>query len=341
MPPSPSPSTSTYTSHLSLPYTTPSLSLRTLDLHIPTTTPPLPHLPSYTLIYIHGGAFRDPLITSQSLLPALPHLFPSTTKKQTHVAAIASVNYRLSPYPTHATQPSDPEDGSRNAKWPDHVRDVRAAIEWLSSSNATTFSDNDGDDGGERSKVPKLPREYILIGHSVGATIAFALALGLDHKEAGAEVPKSMKIKAVVGVEGVYDFTALRDAHVDYRGIYEEFTTAAFGGEEEEDEAWERGNMVRAVRDGRGREERTEVVVLGQSRGDELVEWGQVEVMGEALRGTGWRRVEDGGEGKGKEVMVVELKGGHDEIWEQGRELAKCIALAVEKCVQRDSACGS
>lgn len=318
MSPPPPPS---FTSHPLLPYTSPALPLRTLDLHIPITAPS-PSAPSYTLIYIHGGAFRDPLITSESILPSLPHLIPSPQSKNTHITAIASINYRLSPYPTHRTDPSHTNDESRNARWPDHARDVRAALNWLTS--------NDG--GGER---PTLPTNCILVGHSVGATIAFALALGLDQSDGASEVSSSCTVKAVVGVEGIYDFVALRDAHLDYRGIYEEFTTAAFGAEK--DGGWEQGNMVKAV--GEGRElEGVEVVVLAQSREDELVEWGQMEMMGEALREMEW----DGGDGKGKgkgkgkEVVVVELKGGHDEVWEKGEELARCIALVVEQCVQRD-----
>ncbi|KAI4120643.1 MAG: hypothetical protein LQ338_006867 [Usnochroma carphineum] len=281
----------TYTSHFSIPYTSPPSPLRTLDLHIPTTPP---HLPSYTLIYIHGGAFRDPLLTSQSLLPSLPHLFPSQTPptKNLHrhhqkIAAIASINYRLSPYPTHPTHPSTPDDESRNARWPDPVRDVRAAIHWLGS-----------EDGAGRNKFPTFPTTYIIIGHSVGATIAFALALGLDGSGHGTSKP----FRAIVGVEGIYDFTALRDAHLASRGIYEEFITAALGAEERG--GWDKGNMVRGARERRETMmmmEGTEVVVLGHSRADELVEWRQVEMMGEALRGQGWQ-AGDGGQGKQERV---------------------------------------
>ncbi|KAL8970694.1 MAG: hypothetical protein Q9197_003677, partial [Variospora fuerteventurae] len=164
----------TYTSHLSIPY---------------------------TIIYIHGGAFRDPAITSHSIIPSLPHLFfPSSSSAQqnprTRIAAIASINYRLSPYyPASRHHPTDhpsraddddDDDESRDAKWPDHVHDVRAGIEWLLRSDA----------GRERAKK-KYPaplneeeeeeeekgERIILVGHSVGATIAFAIALGLDGVE--------------------------------------------------------------------------------------------------------------------------------------------------------------
>ncbi|KAI4171046.1 MAG: hypothetical protein LQ343_004583 [Gyalolechia ehrenbergii] len=237
-----------YKSHLSLRYTFPPLPLRTLDLHIPTNPP---STPSYSLIYIHGGAFRDPAITSQSLLPSLPHLFPSPTSSPTqshtshNIAAIASLNYRLSAYPSHPTDPSDPGDESRNAQWPEHIRDVRRAVEWLFDDSA---------ENSERGKYPPLPaKECILIGHSVGATISFAVALALDLDAAGTNERRDrfdFVIKAIVGVEGIYDFTALRDAHVGFREIYEEFTTAALG--DEGDGGWERGNVGRVVKEGKG-----------------------------------------------------------------------------------------
>ncbi|KAL8712290.1 MAG: hypothetical protein Q9220_003441 [cf. Caloplaca sp. 1 TL-2023] len=319
-----------YTSHLSIPYTA-HHPLQTLDLHIPTTPPPSP---TYLILFIHGGAFRDPLITSQSLLPALPYLLPSA-----NIAAVASVNYRLSAYPG---QEGDGDAGER-VRWPDYVRDVRAALRWILGREVGRREEEAGFDAGVIEGV-------VLVGHSVGATIAFALMLGLDlhssYNEDRAdgdgdereEVTKiGKKVKAVVGIEGIYDFTALRDAHMEHRRIYEDFTSAAFGAEE--DGGWERGNIARLVKEGRELGKGVEVVVLGQSKGDELVEWRQVEIMEEALRGRGWRKRRSGGEeegkNKGKEVQVVELKGGHDEIWTKGEELARCILVVVEACASR------
>ncbi|KAL8985202.1 MAG: hypothetical protein Q9205_001023 [Flavoplaca limonia] len=349
----------TFKSYLNIPYTSPATSLQTLDLHIPIYPP---SYPSYTIIYIHGGAFRDPLITSKSMLPSLPFLFPSTSislttklpsinhdrddsdgnnnngQGENHIEAIVSVNYRLIPYPTHPTHPSTPGDENRNAKWPDQVDDVRAAIEWLSSS-----SDSVDELGKERGRCSRLTSqsEIILVGHSVGATIAFALALELGYRDDADrdDVEGLMhKIAAVVGIEGIYDFTALRDAHLDYRSIYEDFTNGAFGAEA--DGNWEKGNVIRMIADGMEMG-KTAVVVLGQSREDELVEWSQIETMGQALREKDWRKGAEDGEGVAKQVLFEELRGGHDEIWEKGEQLAKCIALAVERCRWRklDAGC--
>ncbi|KAL8859465.1 MAG: hypothetical protein Q9178_004143 [Gyalolechia marmorata] len=362
-----------FTSHFSIPYTHAPSPLQTLDLHTP-TTPPKSSKPSYTIIYIHGGAFRDPLITSQSLLPSLPFLFPppnpnsnsnpkfnpdssnanSGGKRVHNIKALASLNYRLTPYPHHPTHPSsstannnnDEEEG-RNAKWPDQVRDTLAAMRWILLPSSSSLSSSSSRDQYHHLSATEGNEEdddddaVILVGHSVGATIAFAVALGLysphttqnqDEHEDAFRLLLRRKIRAVVGVEGIYDFAALRDAHLEYRGIYEDFTSGAFGDENAGN--WEKGDLVRVVREG-GTMGEVEVVVLGQSRSDELVEWGQVEMMKEALREKGWR---DGDEvvGIGKEVVVVELRGGHDEIWEKGEELAKCIKAAVERCVRRN-----
>lgn len=224
---------------------------------------------------------------------------------------------------------------------------------WLFTSSSSSV-----DDGNIEEKEAQKTRNHIslpdladtdgviLVGHSVGATIAFGMALGLglgDHRHEKANGFQALrkKVKAVVGVEGIYDFTALRDAHgADDRDVYEEFTTGAFG--EEKGGAWERGNVGRMVMEGVEMMEGVEVVVLGQSRGDGLVEWGQVEGMERALRERGgWRGGDEDGEGaQAKEVTVVELEGGHDEVWERGEGLARCITVAVERCVRRNSGGG-
>lgn len=213
---------------------------------------------------------------------------------------------------------------------------------WLFASSSSDDNRHIEEKEGEKTRnhIPSTSG-VILVGHSVGATIAFGvtsgLGLGLGHhnhkEEANGFQALRNKVKAVVGVAGIYDFTALRDAHgADHRDVYEEFTTGAFG--EEEGGGWERGNMVRMVREGAQMMEGVEVVVLGQSPADGLVEWGQVEGMKRAFRERGgWREGE--GEGEAKEVMVVELEGGHDEVWERGEGLARCITVAVERCVRR------
>lgn len=50
---------------------------------------------------------------------------------------------------------------------------------------------------------------------------------GIWGKEGGMD-----ELKAVVPLEGIYDFVACRDAHEGTRELYEAFTAGAFGAEE-------------------------------------------------------------------------------------------------------------
>ncbi|KAF6236864.1 hypothetical protein HO173_005155 [Letharia columbiana] len=269
------------------------------------------------MVYIHGGAFRDPLVSSLSLTPSLPALFQNP-----HVAGIASLNYRLSPHPTHPTDPSDPCDGARNAEWPDAIEDVRDAIRWLKKE--------EGLGGGE----------WIVCGHSVGGTMA--VMVGMDGTGGGGDDGRGGKegkewergvwgeeggmdgLKAVVSLEGIYDFTACRDAHPRLRDMYDAFTTGAFGPEEEG--GWERGDVLRCkrrVRDG------VEAVVVGHSRDDELVEWEQ----GQRLIGVLERERE--GEGEGEVVRLVEVEGKHSQVVRDGVAVGKCVNVAIRVLVEK------
>ncbi|KAL2043641.1 hypothetical protein N7G274_003948 [Stereocaulon virgatum] len=294
-------STPLYTSRLSIPYS-PHSHLNTLDIHTP-TTPSLS--PSFHLLYIHGGAFRDPLVTSTSLNPSLPSLFANR-----HISAIVSLNYRLSPHPHHPSHPSRPDDKSRNAKWPDHIDDVRDAVRWLQEEGG---GGRGGGGGGMKGK------EWIVAGHSVGGTMA--LMLGMEPRSGdhgwGKETPM-VGLRGVVGVEGIYDFVALRDAHAGMRGLYEAFTEGAFGAEE--GGGWRRGDVLRC---GRRVREDVDCVVVGHSREDELVEWQQAVSMMEVLRR----------EANGTKFLV-EVKGKHQEVVTGGVGIGVCVMKCVDGLVR-------
>lgn len=112
---------------------------------------------------------------------------------------------------------------------------------------------------------------------------------------------------AALSLCGIYDFAALRDAHLSHRQIYDDFTTAAFGPEE--DGGWERGNTKV------GFSNKVKVVVLAHSKTDTLVEWEQTEVMRDSLRA--WSPQAKG--------VVTEVKGDHKEIYEKGEEVARAV----------------
>jgi len=245
----------------------------------------------FTLLsYIHGGAFRDPLQDSNTILPSLQYLFDTSSH---YIYGVASINYRLSPYPSHPTNPSSPDDSARNAKWPDYLADVQSGIQWV-LENGESHDPRLVEKGRQSEK-----RDYILAGHSVGGTITL--------KVAQSEVLPFRHPVAALSLCGIYDFTALRDAHLSHRHVYDDFTTAAFGPED--DGGWERGNTKT------GFSEKVEIVVLAHSKTDTLVDWEQTEVMRDSLMAMG-------PQAKG---AVMEVKGDHKEIYEKGEEVARAV----------------
>ncbi|KAI9791776.1 MAG: hypothetical protein M1833_001335 [Piccolia ochrophora] len=295
--------TETYPLHLTnVPYPTPHppTSLNNLDICLP--RPPSPPFPTkgskkIWIIYIHGGAWRDPLITSTSFLPTLSHLLKHDSPHLLNIAGFASLNYRLSPYPAHPTSPSSPTDPARNARHPDHIRDVLSAIRYLQAEY-------------------KFGSDYALVGHSCGATLAFQVAMRLWEEDGPVELPK-----AICGVEGIYNVRKLVQRHADVP-IYAEIVQGAFG---EEESGWATASP--SVWAGESSLDDTwedaEAVVLAHSKADELVEEEQVLEMWNGLRHNTHHK------GKRKDDMLY-LEGKHDEIWEHGEELVHVIQRALE-----------
>ncbi|EOD46064.1 putative alpha beta hydrolase fold-3 protein [Neofusicoccum parvum UCRNP2] len=222
--------TSSYPLYIkNVPYATASR-LQTLDICLPR---PLSESPADAVwvVYIHGGAWRDPLVTSASIYPALTQLLSSstpsshgTTRPLTHIAGFASINYRLSPYPQHPTCPSLSPTTSiparhegRNATHPTHVHDVATALRWLRAEYGV---------GGRGAALPT--RDYVVVGHSCGATLACQLLDGwlADEDPAAMEAPVG-----VAGLCGIYNLPLLAENHAGVPA-YEEFLQAAFGGDE-------------------------------------------------------------------------------------------------------------
>ena len=272
--------------------------LNTLDLYKREIEP---RAPSYYIIYIHGGAFRDPLETSLSIEPSLPSLFLNQ-----RIAAVASVNYRLSPHPHHPTHPSTPDDPARNARWPDHINDVRDAVVWMREH------------GGMRGK------EWIVAGHSVGGTMAMMLGMqvDIDGDKAGDWGRELMMegLKGVISIEGIYDFAALRDAHEQWKEMYDTFITGAFGPEEQG--GWENGNLTELMRTV---EEEVDVVLVVHSKEDELVEFQQAERMAMVLESTKEER-----DGFG---VLVEVKGKHHQVIKEGKVVGEVVGKAVQMLI--------
>jgi len=286
--------------------------LNTLDIVAVPDLPGSKGQRQFWIVYIHGGAWCDPLIDAHSSEHFEKILLNSPLRS--HISHFASLNYRLSPHSSHPTSLSDP---ARNAKHPDHINDVLTALSFLQSNHG-------------------LRDDYILVGHSCGATLALQVAMSRHWSS----IP-SMRLFPPIGIvalEGLYDMPALVKYHGDMPA-YEAFVTKAFGPEYVNDQGekidvWRSisptaGNYDESWKEGR-------LVLLAHSHEDELVEWEQVELMRDLFVRQGWR-VDGEGEGKqGRDLHMLELKGKHDQVWEEGVEAAKAIEKAISLLVKLD-----
>jgi acetyl esterase/lipase len=165
---------------------------------------------------------------------------------------VASINYRLSAYPDHSTNPSADDDPSRNAKHPDHLEDVTTTLLFLQRQY--------GIDG-----------RYVLVGHSCGATLALQVPATFKRQV----VPRPA---AIIGSEGIYDIPNLVKVHT--HPAYRQFVVSAFGDEES---VWRK---VSPCYMDPGLWLTSKEVVISHSLEDELVGQDQAEAMLNCLRST-------------------------------------------------------
>ena len=274
--------------------------------------------------YIHGGAWRDPRKTKSGIQPALSRLLPPAAPA-TQIAGIASLNYRLSPHPNFPIKPGDEADAAaRTARHPQHVNDVIDALRWLKENWGVR-------DGG-----------YVLVGHSCGGTLAMQVVMSGGRKwsqedketrEGNGEEGKTPMPRAIVPVEAISDLLALVASHVT-EPFYEELTIAAFGREKKVWEVASPVNGTYGLEKGLWRGGR--LAVLAHSKEDELVEWEQCNLLLKVLKKQGWKekgseKAEDEKSREEPEVVVLELKGKHDEVWERGEQLARAIEFTMQR----------
>ncbi|KAL9048719.1 MAG: hypothetical protein Q9162_007580 [Coniocarpon cinnabarinum] len=309
-----------------VPYVKDNNRLQNLNIYLPYTAeakgilgtsqrPPKPSGgASRWLVYIHGGAWRDPLVLSNSIEPTVAQTFGPP---QSSIHAIASINYSLSPHPTHDTQPYDPakgdqNDAARECSHPRHVLDVVAALDFL------------------RDVLGMSDDEYILAGHSCGATLALQATM-LDpnvwpNKETFRVPPTP---SAVLGLNGLYDLPLLvhkPSTHNHLRGVYDSFLRLAFGDKEDEWTAaspaqFDASAVAMRVKQGLA----PGLVVLDQSQEDQLVPLNQTEAMEQQLQ-----RVSKVSYTRGQRMT-----GRHNDAWESGvmirdsvLQIAKMLANA-------------
>lgn len=196
---------------------------------------------------------------------------------------------------------------------PDHINDVLDALSHLQTTYR--FSSN-----------------YILVGHSAGATLTMQVAMSRAWSDTGpSNVQRSSPAVppiAIVGVCGIYDLPELLVSHT--HPVYRTFVTSAFGQRVRDGvDVWKKASPTSGTFDTAawpsGR-----YVLLAHGTEDELIGWRQVELMQETLLAQGW--TEPGqSERSQRTVEVMPLSGAHDDVWQKGHELAR----AIETCLQR------
>ncbi|TQS35173.1 hypothetical protein Golomagni_04413 [Golovinomyces magnicellulatus] len=204
------------------------------------------------LIYIHGGAWRDPSITELTFEQTVKTLLSSRWIDR--IRGFASISYRLSSHPDYKQDPTTVTTKKRDAKHPDHIEDVLEALVFLQDNF-------------------RVGQRYILAGHSCGATLAFQTIMSQF------AVPKFAKPRGIVGLAGIYNLRGLRDRKSDE--VYQTFLTGAFGENEADWDSASPVNMVPTENpwpNGR-------LVILASSTMDEAVDAEQIDEMAKTLEG--------------------------------------------------------
>ncbi|KAH6663886.1 Alpha/Beta hydrolase protein [Halenospora varia] len=240
------------------------------------------------IIYIHGGAWRDPIVDSRSFEPAVAVLQKSSFKNA--ISGFASINYRLSPYPTHPESPSKPDDPSRNIHYPDHLLDVGRALSYL-------------------DKKYGIANKYMLVGHSAGATMAFEL-----HNSYFPDNPLP-QASCVLGVAGIYDFEKFVENHKNIPA-YKELMENAFPDRS----LWEKASTTSRL-PGKALWEKAKQIVISHSDEDGLVENEQASLMLHRASVV---------DNASQRVHGLKTSGKHDEIWGSGSILAGIIEQSLE-----------
>ncbi|ATZ56028.1 hypothetical protein BCIN_12g05660 [Botrytis cinerea B05.10] len=245
------------------------------------------------VIYIHGGAWRDPLVTSSSFIPTINYLVSSSIESK--IASFVSINYRLSSHPSFPQDSSSvPKHEYRNAKHPDHIQDICSALSYLQSKHSM------GD-------------QYLLVGHSCGATLSMEIAKGKEYLHSCGIPDEDLNFKLpryVLGVAGIYDLRYLRDTNP--HPAYNEFLTEAFGSDEQ---LWDAVSPARFSNFDEF-EKSGKILAFATSPNDELVDEIQIDVMVKNVQGI-----------KGGVVvknLKNQLRGTHNDIWKTGN-LANAI----------------
>ncbi|KAI1147063.1 alpha/beta-hydrolase [Nemania diffusa] len=292
----------------------------------------------YWVVYIHGGAWRDPRVSHETFTPSIDWILrtspptPAATNDSgsssttNAIAGFASIDYRLSPHPQFPQDPATtPADQYRGARHPDHLHDVRSALVFLQRTYG--FGSN-----------------YVLVGHSAGAALAFQLlatspsplapispAATPGPEQAGHPVLPA----AIVAFGGLYDFTGINER---YGGAYAPFFRGAFGADPE---GWDAAAPIKFAGSYAEKWPGGKIALLGWSPDDTLVDEPEADNMTQRLRDVDGFVAERPGEDQesagsvgGSEkrlILLKDVRGDHDEIWQSGEHVARMVWITLEK----------
>jgi acetyl esterase/lipase len=254
------------------------------------------------VIYIHGGAWRDQNVDAATFASTVSNLASKHDSTLSQIGGIASINYSLTPRTHDAESPDFTNDPSRQAKHPDHIVDVLTALSFL-------------------QKKAGFGSNYVLSGHSCGATLALQVAMSHSKWSSAATSLNVAKPAVVLGLNGLYDMPSLinlpGEKHAHLKALYEVFTRLAFSDDKT---VWQDISPV-FVNDWKEEWKEGKKVVLVQSKEDSLVPYAQTEDMKRSLEKS---------RGEGLEVSEMEAGGDHNDLWKEGSRLAEIIVEVVE-----------
>ncbi|KAI0532679.1 alpha/beta-hydrolase [Xylaria digitata] len=264
----------------------------------------------YWVVYIHGGAWRDPRVAHETFAPSIDWILrtsPATGDRG--IAGFASIDYRLSPHPQFPQdRATTPGDQYRGARHPDHLDDVRSALVFLQRTYG--FGSN-----------------YVLVGHSAGGALAFQLLAtsppASDTVAAGAEHP--VLPAAIVGFEGLYDFTGVDRR---YDGAYAPFFRGAFG---DDPGSWDAAAPIEFAGSYAEKWPGGNLILLGWSPDDTLVDEPEADNLARRLRDVDGFVEKGSGGGEKRLLLLKDLQGDHDEVWQSGEHVARMVWIALRE----------
>lgn len=176
-----------------------------------------PDYPRFWLIFIHGGAWRDPTVDHSDTTQILSTLI---AQHPTTLAA-ASIDYTL----------SKPLDGSqgRGARHPDFALDAFAAIRYLYTHHGVDKFIVAGHSAGAFMALQLLIDPGVLLDESAEQLSVYRSLFGEDRTDEQALIETSKfineKCQAVIGIAGIYSLPLLPIENAGYLT----FTEEAFG----------------------------------------------------------------------------------------------------------------